>query len=90
MIADDYTSLTLEVYSKANIAVDVAKLTTAYGPRGFIVASDGTLKCTKTVLSGEPFRIPSGLPAEKWWITVSGTSTVTSVAIGESMEDLDG
>lgn len=37
-----------------------------------------------------PFRIPSGLPSEKWWIAVSGTSTVTSVAIGESMEDLDG
>ena len=90
VIADDYTSLTLEVYSKSNAVVDVAKLAAVYAPRGFTVGADGVLKSTKTVLSGEPFRIPSGLPSEKWWIAVSGTSTVTSVAIGESMEDLDG
>lgn len=90
VIADDYTSLTLEVYSKSNAVADVAKLTTVYAPRGFTVGSDGVLKYTKTVLSGEPFRMPSWLPAEKWWVAVSGTSTVTSVAIGESMEDLDG
>ena len=87
--ADDYTSLTLEIYSRANAVVDPSKLTTVYGARGFTVDSDGAMKSTHTVTSSAPFRIPCGLPAERWSIRISGTSTVTSVALAETMEDLE-
>jgi len=91
VIADDYTSLTLEIYSKSGLALDagkIAKLSTIYVPKGFTVAADGTLKSTHVVTSGEPFRLPAGLLSERWEIRISGTSTVTAVYLATSVEEL--
>ena len=90
VVADDYDSLTLEIFSKCFgvDADDVAVLTTIYGGRGFAIDANGTLKSTHTVTSGKPFRLPSGLPAERWEIQISGTSTVIAVYLATSVEEL--
>lgn len=52
------------------------------------VYADGVLKHTQSVISNNPFRLPSGFLAQRWEIEIEGTSAVQSVALGTSVAEL--
>jgi hypothetical protein len=57
-------------------------------PMTMKIYADGVLKQTKTVTSGEAFRLPSGFRALDWSFEVSGAGRVTQVCISTSIEEL--
>ena len=54
----------------------------------FKLYADGTLKLTKTVTDGKPFRLPAGYLSNIYQVELSGTDTVTGVSISETIFDL--
>lgn len=52
------------------------------------VYADGVLKHTQTVTSNDPFRLPSGFLARDWELELSGTDTVTSAYLANSITEL--
>lgn len=56
----------------------------------FKLYADGTLMATKTVSSGEPFRLPDGYKAREFEIQIEGSVPVQAVYVAEVMEDLKG
>lgn len=50
--------------------------------------ADCKLKLCKKVANSNPFRLPGGFLADRWEIKLSGTSTVQSVFIANSVEEL--
>lgn len=47
-----------------------------------------TLKHTQTVASGEPFRLPGGYLANIYEVILTGTDTVTRIAVAENVLEL--
>ncbi len=60
----------------------------SYNSLTFKLYADGTLKFTKTVTDGEPFRLPGGYLANIYQVQLSGTDTVNGVSIAETIFDL--
>jgi len=60
----------------------------SYAALTFKLYADGVLKLTKTVTSGEPFRLPGGYLSNIYQVQLSGTDTVTGVSIAETIFDL--
>ena len=52
------------------------------------IGSTMTLKLTKTVADGEPFRLPGGYMSNIYEIQLEGTDTVTRVSVGENILEL--
>jgi len=50
--------------------------------------ADGVLKHTKSVSNSDPFRLPSGFRATEWEIEISGSGTVYTIAMAQSMSEL--
>ncbi len=60
----------------------------SYDDLTFKLYADGTLKFTKTVTNGKPFRLPGGYLSNIYQVQLSGTDTVTGVSIAETIFDL--
>lgn len=60
---------------------------TAY-PVTLKVYADGALKFTVAVADDQIIALPAGFRAKRWSFSVSGTSTVREVILGESVDDI--
>lgn len=57
-------------------------------PVTFKLFADGVLRHTESVVSREPFRLPSGFRAMDWQLEISGTQPVQAVVMASSMSEL--
>lgn len=68
-------------YSCARVVADVFGQTVRF-------YADGTLRFTKTVADGKPFRLPTGFVAQDWQFSIDTTTPVQALLVGNDMREI--
>lgn len=74
--------------SPQHVNFSVAQVRASAYPLTLRVYADGALKLTKSVASGDHFRLPSGFKALDWYVEIEGTSDVTEFYMATSVAEL--
>lgn len=71
-----------------HVNFSVAQVRASAYPVTLRVYADGVLKLTKSVASGDHFRLPSGFRALDWYVEIEGTSDVSEFYMATSVAEL--